>query len=129
MNEKKTTLIVLLFVFIVAIPSTIFLFSDGSVTGKYFEGPLYTWEYGGKQVMVYPNVILAYTIKNNYGTGFYYDSPVFQARLDKRMGCPRNCWSVRYEDVRNFERLGLRIDFYGNRLYGCFCPEQLEKFS
>ncbi|RLE47434.1 hypothetical protein DRJ25_02425 [Candidatus Woesearchaeota archaeon] len=127
MDEKKTVLIVLFLIFLVAVPSIVFLFSDNALTGNYFEGPLYTWEYGGNHVMVYPDRILAYRI--NGQTGFYYDSPVFQARLNNRAGCPLDCWSVGYDKVRDFQRLGLSVDFYGSGSYACFCPEQLKRFS
>ena len=124
MDDKKFSIFVLVFIFLVAIPSTIFLFSGSGITGQASnEGVLYSWVYDGKEVYVYPNKVIAYNVENPFGTGFYYSSrPVIEKRFDKKMGCPESCYSVRYEDVQDLQNMGFRIDFFGNRLYACWCP-------
>jgi len=125
MDDKNFSLVVLMFIFMVAVPSMIFLVSDSSVTGQASnDNVLYSWVYDGKEVFVYPYKIVVYDFANPHGTGFHYDTPIFQVNLDKRMGCPKDCYSIRHEDVQNLQKAGFRIDFYGDRLYCCWCPEE-----
>ena len=124
MDDKKFSMIVLTFIFIVAVPSLVFLFSNNDATANVSaDGSVDSWIHNGNKVLIYPNKVIAFDLKNRYGTGFYYDSPVFSVRLGNSAGCPRECYSIRHEDVKNFQKYGFRIDFYGNRLYCCWCPE------
>ena len=111
MDEKKFSIFVLVFIFLVAIPGAFFLFSDSSITGQAISEPIYSWVYNGREVHVYPDRVVAFDFRPELGTGFHYSSrPIIEKRFGKKMGCPKDCYSVRYEDVQDFQNLGFRID-------------------
>jgi hypothetical protein len=126
MMEEKIILVFVLFsVVSLGFFSVVFLFSFNSTAALVSKnsGFVYSGVYDGKDFTVYNDKIIVTDFENVRGTGFHYDSPFFQISLGKRVGCPIDCYSVRHEDIQKLVRIGFSVDLFGDKLYGCWCPE------
>ena len=115
MNEKNFSLIVIAFVFAIAIPSTLYLFSDNMGTGdviitglpkqqtNYGDDPApYSWRNEGILVPIYEGgQVVRYERQTPNRVGRELDRPDWYGTYSyMKSGCPPGCVNVKKNEVR-----------------------------
>ncbi len=125
MDEKKVSMIVLVFIFMVAIPSTIFLFSDSMSSGDVVIGGLprqqtnygddpapYSYEKRGVEVPIYNDqgVAVRYERRGATETARHLDRPSYEGTYSAmKSGCPPGCVNVMPSEAMDFKEKGYTI--------------------
>ena len=149
MKEKKFSMIVLAFIFAVAIPSTIFLFSDTFSTGAVntggipklyggaiyqdptpysyeFRGPAAPFIYAGTEVDYYEKKYPTQVPFEQPAYGFIPDRPLETEQIytyKKQFGCPAGYRHIAAGHVEMYKTHGYDIQFFNGE--ACWKPESL----
>ena len=139
MDDKKFSMIILIFVFIVAIPSTIFLFSDAMSTGEVVIGGLpkditnyghdpapYSYQKRGVEVPIYneQGVVVRYERRAPTPTAEYLDRPAYEGTYSAMKmggGCPAGCIRIKREEAQTFKNQGYIVQYMGDSVGGFAC--------
>ena len=137
MEEKKFSLIVMAFVFIVAVPSMVFLFSDTfNATGEaqlYIspQGMAYAYQkdfqYGPREGVDVPlydaqGNLISYEKRVHTKTGQKKRQPYYEETYTgmKQKGCPPGYFKLNQNKAAQYESMGRNVERFGDQL--CWYP-------
>ena len=140
MDEKKFSIVVLAFFFIVAVPGLIFIFSDfsnttGEASQELVLGPgdiaypyQKTFQYGpearGVDVPIYDELgnLIGYEKRVRTKTGQKKYQPYYEETYtgERQRGCPPGYHKVNQNKARAYEAMGREIVYFGDQ--ACWYP-------
>ena len=138
MDEKKFSLVVLVLIFMVAVPSIIFLFSGSGSTGQSVDelvlapgGMAYpyqkTFQYGpetGVEVPIYDaqGNLVRYEKRVHTKTGQKKYRPYYEQTYtgERQRGCPPGYHKINQNKARAYESMGREVIYVGDQ--ACWYP-------
>ena len=140
MDDKKFSLFVLVFVFVVAVPSMVFLFSgNGGSTGEASQelvlgpgGIAYpyqkTYQYGpqtGVEIPIYDDKgnFVRYEKRVHTKTGQAIFRPYYeQTYSGEKSGCPEGYYRISYNEAAAYNSMGKKVEKFGDEY--CWFPAE-----